>query len=152
MSISKPIRLRIAKWGNSLALRLPRAIALEFGGAGSKVGLLVRAGPVRTVGHGASSGFGEDDQRLLADSRNEAVIGTWGNSLAVRLPVELVAQLGLKEEDMVILTVDRETIEVTKQRSRAEALASFRSLRGLVTGSVKFPREDLLLRGRDVDD
>lgn len=100
----------------------------------------------------AAAGFGESEQAALDEASAEAVIGKWGNSLGVRLSADITNELGLKEGDMVTLTADGAEVAVTRQRTRAEALESFLSLRGLVTGSVRFSREDLLLRGPDVED
>ena len=145
--------IKIAKWGNSLAIRLPQAFSAAVGGAGSTVRLAASAA-AQDAANRPAGGFGEAEQSAVVRARDraEAVIGKWGNSLAVRLPVEFADALGLKEGGMLVLSADAGEIAVKRQRTRAEALASFLSLSGLVTGSVRFPREDLLLRGPDVED
>ncbi|MFO1169813.1 MAG: AbrB/MazE/SpoVT family DNA-binding domain-containing protein [Hyphomicrobiaceae bacterium] len=97
-----------------------------------------------------AAGFGEGEQAALNQATPEAVVGKWGNSLGVRFPAEVASELGLKEGDMVTLTADGTEVAVARQRTREEALESFRKARGAFTGSVRFSREDLLLRGPDV--
>lgn len=149
MSISEIKDVRVAKWGNSLAVRLPMALATELGGAGATVKLRAK---VAAAGATAASRFGEDAQAPLGEEPGKAVIGKWGNSLAVRLPVDVAGELGLKEGDMLTLTAEDGKVVVEKERTRAEALESFLARRGVFTGSVQHPREDLLLRGPDVSD
>ena len=51
-------------------------------------------------------------------------VAKWGNSLAVRLPADLVRELGLKEGDQVDLVKDDGTILVRRQSStRAKAVS-----------------------------
>ncbi len=146
MSISEIRGVKVSRWGNSLAVRLPQAFAAKLGGAGSRV----RFKMVKRSDKETAAGFGESEQAALDQATPEAVIGKWGNSLGVRFPADVASELGLKEGDMVTLTADGAEVAVTRQRTREEALESFRQARGAFTGSVRFSREDLLLRGRDV--
>lgn len=146
MGISEVRDVKVARWGNSLAVRLPQGFATEVGGAGSRV----RFKMVKRSDTETAAGFGEGEQAALNQATPEAVVGKWGNSLGVRFPAEVASELGLKEGDMVTLTADGTEVAVARQRTREEALASFRKARGAFTGSVRFSREDLLLRGPDV--
>jgi antitoxin MazE len=75
-------------------------------------------------------------------------VGKWGNSLAVRLPKELVEALGLKEGDELKLTPKgRRHAEVERDMSREEALAKLRKFRGLIPADFKFDREEAHERG-----
>jgi antitoxin MazE len=149
MSVSGFKNLKVAKWGSSLAVRLPQVLAAELGGSGGKVRFTMVSNKHAAENMG---GFAEGEQAPFVQAPAEATIGKWGNSLGVRLPADLANQLGLKEGDMLTLTNDGAEVAVERQRTRAEALESFRKARGAFTGSVRFSREDLLLRGPDVTD
>jgi antitoxin MazE len=43
-----------------------------------------------------------------------AVISEWGNSQAVRLPAEMIRQLGIETNDEVVLQVIDDTLTITK--------------------------------------
>jgi len=64
-------------------------------------------------------------------------VARWGNSLAVRLPAELVRELGLKEGDFV----DRDVLALRKAR-REEALESIRNSKWKLPPGYKFDREE----------
>ena len=64
-------------------------------------------------------------------------VARWGNNLAVRLPVELVRELGLKEGDLV----DRDVLVLRKAR-REEALESMRKAKWKLPPGYKFDREE----------
>ena len=73
-------------------------------------------------------------------------VSKWGNSLAVRLPVELVRQLGLKEGDYV----GRDQLALYKARpkmTREEALEVMRNSRWELPADYKFDREEANSRG-----
>ena len=77
-------------------------------------------------------------------------VAKWGNSLAVRLPAELVAELGLVEGDeLQILKARRDRLDVERKQTKEEALAKLRSLRGLLPADYKFNREEANRRGPD---
>jgi antitoxin MazE len=79
-------------------------------------------------------------------------VAKWGNSLAVRLPAELVARLGLKEGDEIAVVEKGGTLEVERKLSVDEAFANLRSLRGRLPADFKFDREEANRRGRDDQD
>lgn len=74
-------------------------------------------------------------------------VAKWGNSLAVRLPVALVQELGLSEGDDIELRPARKTasniaLEVTRQPTRAELIENLKKYEGLLPGDYRFKRED----------
>ncbi|HWA20163.1 MAG TPA: AbrB/MazE/SpoVT family DNA-binding domain-containing protein [Devosia sp.] len=72
-------------------------------------------------------------------------VSRWGNSLAVRLPAELVETLGLKEGDEVDLRIDADnthSLAVVRQLSRADALRNLQKFRGMMPAGYKFNREE----------
>jgi antitoxin MazE len=81
-------------------------------------------------------------------------VSKWGNSLAVRLPAKLVAELGLKEGDEIEFvetdTASGRTVLQTKDRQRA--VIELRRFRGLMPPGFKFDREQANARGPDDKD
>jgi antitoxin MazE len=76
-------------------------------------------------------------------------VSKWGNSLAVRLPAELVARLGLKDGDEVAVVAKGEVLEVERVLSVNEALERLKRFRGRLPEDFEFNREDANRRGRD---
>ncbi|MGE3692189.1 MAG: AbrB/MazE/SpoVT family DNA-binding domain-containing protein [Novosphingobium sp.] len=73
-------------------------------------------------------------------------VSKWGNSLAVRLPAELVRELELKEGDYV----GRDRLSFYKlqpRMSREDALEVMRASRMRLPEGYKFDREDANSRG-----
>jgi antitoxin MazE len=70
-------------------------------------------------------------------------VAKWGNSLAVRLPATVVEALDLKEGDQIEIRIsgDRE-FEVTRDQSKAKALARLRRLRRPLPPGFSFSREE----------
>ena len=70
-------------------------------------------------------------------------VAKWGNSLAVRLPAAVVEALQLKAGDQIEIRIagDR-AFEVTRDRSREDALARLRKLRRPLPPGFRFDRED----------
>ena len=70
-------------------------------------------------------------------------VAKWGNSLALRLPVAVVAALGLKDGDEVEITVagDRR-FEIGRNAARAAALAEIQALRRPLPPGFKFDRDE----------
>jgi antitoxin MazE len=67
----------------------------------------------------------------------------WGNSLAVRLPVALIDELGLKEGDDIQITVKaRDKMEVEKKPGVEELLVILSKYSGRVPLDFKFDRDD----------
>jgi antitoxin MazE len=55
-------------------------------------------------------------------------VAKWGNSLAVRLPRNLVAELGLQPGDQIkIVAASPDQLELVKDTTREDALARIRS-------------------------
>ena len=80
-------------------------------------------------------------------------VSKWGNSLAIRLPAKLVAELGLKEGDEVELHPrSAGTIDIEKRDRVAQLMAAFAPHRGSLPADYKFDREELYDRGPDVQE
>lgn len=70
-------------------------------------------------------------------------VAKWGNSLAVRLPKELVTALGLKVGDELdIVKAKGKTLTVEKNMRREEALERMRNTRWELPADYKFDREE----------
>mgnify|MGYP000040436117 FL=1 len=69
-------------------------------------------------------------------------VAKWGNSLAVRLPAELVRKLGLREGDDIELQPDEGGFLVKRQARPEEVLASLRQFRGRLPAQERLSRED----------
>lgn len=68
-------------------------------------------------------------------------IGKWGNSLAVRLPREIVEKFGLKEGD----AIDAELLEQVMQQARStreQALKRIRELQRPLPDDYRFDRDE----------
>ena len=128
----------VARWGNSLAVRIPTGLAAELGLSEGQAILLRRKS-------GSASGFAEEQVRFEATGEvtNKATVGKWGNSLGVRLPKALVEDLGLGEGSNVSFEKGAtDMIEVKKEMTAAEGLALLGSLRGMIPADHKFDREE----------
>lgn len=68
-------------------------------------------------------------------------IARWGNSLAVRLPAELVRELGLKEGDQIDLVKDDGTLLVQRQPRAKEVLQKLRHFRGKLPKDARLSRD-----------
>jgi antitoxin MazE len=68
-------------------------------------------------------------------------IARWGNSLAVRLPAELVRELGLKEGDRIDLVAADGALKVRREPSAAEVLADLRRFRGRLPAGGRLSRD-----------
>ena len=74
-------------------------------------------------------------------------VAKWGNSLAVRLPAKLVAELGLAEGDEIeVVRASPERLEIERKIRREEAIERLRKLREKYVGSLpagyRFKRSD----------
>ncbi|MRX49469.1 AbrB/MazE/SpoVT family DNA-binding domain-containing protein [Paracoccus sp. S-4012] len=69
-------------------------------------------------------------------------VSKWGNSLAVRLPSELVRTLGFKEGDKIELVAAERGLAVRREPSAEEVLERLRSLRGRLPASQRLTRND----------
>ena len=68
-------------------------------------------------------------------------VARWGNSLAVRLPAELVRELGLKEGDQIDLVKDDGTLRVQRQPRADEVLNRLRRFRGTLPAAERLSRD-----------
>ena len=66
----------------------------------------------------------------------------WGNSLAVRLPVKLVRELGLAEGDRIDLIRDNGVLRVQRLPRTREVLDSLRQFRGRLPANERLGRDD----------
>jgi antitoxin MazE len=68
----------------------------------------------------------------------------WGNSIAVRIPAEVVAKLGISpNEEAQIKVTGKHSFEVTRDRRREEAIENLRSMRFALPDDYVFNREEL---------
>jgi antitoxin MazE len=70
-------------------------------------------------------------------------VARWGNSLALRIPREVVRALDLKEGDEVELAGGRgKKIEVSRRPSREESIRDLRRFRGSMPPDYRFDRDE----------
>lgn len=69
-------------------------------------------------------------------------IAKWGNSLAVRLPAELVRELGLKAGDEVDLRPAGTGLALHRRPSAEDVLADLRRFRGRLPADDRLSRDD----------
>lgn len=70
-------------------------------------------------------------------------VSRWGNSLAIRLPAEVVARLNLKEGDDIDIDMQRETAQhFFKRRTHEEAIAHIRTMQRPFPEGWKFDRDE----------
>jgi|EndMetStandDraft_4_1072995.scaffolds.fasta_scaffold2361069_1 antitoxin component of MazEF toxin-antitoxin module len=89
-----------------------------------------------------------------AKIKAEATVGTWGKSLAVRIPLDVVRSAGLSEGEKVEIEVRNGDIVIHRADARAEArvraLAAFEEIiadsKGRTLGGV--PIRELIDEGR----
>lgn len=71
----------------------------------------------------------------------------WGNSIAVRIPADVVAKLGISPNEEAQFKVTGEhSFEVTRDHRRQEALEAIRKLARPLPPGYKFNREELYER------
>jgi antitoxin MazE len=71
-------------------------------------------------------------------------IAKWGNSLAIRIPVDVAEQAGFKEGDEATLTLTvGNVIEIRREEKRAEALQLLRENRIKLPYTYKFDRDEI---------
>ncbi|MBB93885.1 MAG: AbrB/MazE/SpoVT family DNA-binding domain-containing protein [Rhodobacteraceae bacterium] len=68
-------------------------------------------------------------------------VAKWGNSLAVRLPAELVRELGLKEGDQIDLVKADGALQVQRQPRAEDVLAGLRRFRGRLPADQRLDRD-----------
>lgn len=64
-----------------------------------------------------------------------------GNSLAVRLPAELVRELGLKEGDQIDLVKEEGQVKVRRLARADEVLTGLRRFRGKLPSAERLSRD-----------
>ena len=69
-------------------------------------------------------------------------VARWGNSLAVRLPADLVRELGLKEGDRIDLLKDDGALKVRRLPRADEVLEGLRRFRGKLPAADRLSRDD----------
>ena len=70
-------------------------------------------------------------------------LAKWGNSLAVRIPAEIVKKLGWKEGDELHVELGRNRIvELYQVASADEIFARLEQFRGTMPEDFKFDRDD----------
>jgi antitoxin MazE len=68
-------------------------------------------------------------------------VAKWGNSLAVRLPAQLVQELGLKEGDQIDLVKDDGQFKVRRLARADEVLTGLRRFRGKLPAAERLSRD-----------
>ena len=75
-------------------------------------------------------------------------VAKWGNSLAVRLPIDVAEALSLKEgDDVELYAMAPSQFGVHRKPTREEMWAAVRKLRGRMPKDFKFDREEANERG-----
>jgi antitoxin MazE len=68
----------------------------------------------------------------------------WGNSLAIRIPADVVDKLGISPDEEAQIKVTGEySFEVTRDRRREEAIEAIRKLAVPLPPGYRFNREEL---------
>lgn len=68
-------------------------------------------------------------------------VSKWGNSLAVRLPADLVRRLDLKEGDQIDLAADGGAMRVHRRPRADEVLEGLRRFRGVLPAAKRLSRD-----------
>ncbi len=78
-------------------------------------------------------------------------VSKWGNSLAIRLPADLVEKLGVKEGDEIVAQngFAEESIYIRRQKTREEMWARVAEIRkkANIPADFKFDRDEANSRG-----
>ena len=71
-------------------------------------------------------------------------VSKWGNSLAIRIPADVAAKLGIKEgDDIELRASELSGIEILMQESRRKRIERLRELmQGRLPDDYKFDREE----------
>ena len=57
--------------------------------------------------------------------RTKATVSMWGNSQALRLPIEMSRKLGIRANDEVVLEVNNDVLTITKPSTPREGTIEF---------------------------
>ena len=72
------------------------------------------------------------------------IVSKWGNSLAIRLPSQVVEYLKLKEgDDIEIQVADKKHFQVRKKPSLEDRIEGLRIFRGRMPDDFHFSRSEL---------
>ncbi len=69
-------------------------------------------------------------------------VSKWGNSLAIRLPTQVVKELHLKEGDDIEVLAQNKVFKIAKKPSATQKLSELRKFRGRLPADFKFDRID----------
>lgn len=69
-------------------------------------------------------------------------VAKWGNSLAVRLPADLVRELGLKVGDEIDLVRHDGVVKVQRRPRPEELLRELRRFRGTLPAAARLSRDE----------
>ena len=69
-------------------------------------------------------------------------IARWGNSLALRIPADVVKLLKLKAGDEVEIVASHNGFEIIKDSSKTKALETIASFKGRLNKDFKFSRDE----------
>lgn len=70
-------------------------------------------------------------------------VSKWGNSLAVRLPADLVKALDLREgDDIEIQLADARTFGIARKAGREDLVNRLKAFAGRLPADFRFDRED----------
>ena len=71
-------------------------------------------------------------------------VSKWGNSLAIRLPAEVIETVKWSPgEELQVLVVGEDEIRIVRDRSRQQALEKFRKHRVKFNGKFVFDRDEI---------
>ena len=73
-------------------------------------------------------------------------VAKWGNSLAVRLPADLVRKLDLKAGDEIDLRADAQGFAVLRQPRPEDVLEGLAQFRGRLKADQRLSRDDANVR------
>jgi antitoxin MazE len=79
--------------------------------------------------------------RISIKAEDIMQVSKWGNSLAVRLPADLVRELGLKEGDQIELVQGQGALEVQRRPRPEEVLAGLRRFRRRLPTGARLSRD-----------
>jgi antitoxin MazE len=72
------------------------------------------------------------------------IVSKWGNSLAIRLPAQVVEYLKLKEgDDIEIQVADKKHFQVRKKPSLGDRIEGLRKFRGRMPDDFHFNRSEI---------
>ncbi len=80
-------------------------------------------------------------------------VAKWGNSLAIRIPVDVARALGLKQGDNVDLCAldDGRVAVITDKQRREAAIVQLRTMAQPLPADWKMTRDEMNARGPDAD-